>query len=70
MKKRYLGQNVLDAARSRIKWVFDTFPKIYISFSGGKDSTNKARSPPPLGGGGIAFDTFICSYDNHIVCNR
>lgn len=39
MKKRYIGTDVLQAARSRIKWVFDTFPKIYISFSGGKDST-------------------------------
>lgn len=39
MRKRYLGTDVLQAARSRIEWVFDTFPKIYLSFSGGKDST-------------------------------
>jgi len=30
---------VLEAARQRIAWVFDTFPRIYVSFSGGKDST-------------------------------
>lgn len=39
MPKRPLGISVLEAARQRLSWVFDTFPKIYISFSGGKDST-------------------------------
>lgn len=34
-----LGINVLTAARQRISWTFDTFPKIYVSFSAGKDST-------------------------------
>jgi len=38
-EKRYLGINVLAAARQRIAWAFDTFPRIYCSFSGGKDST-------------------------------
>ncbi len=38
-EKRYLGMNVLEAARQRIAWVFDTFPRIYCSLSGGKDST-------------------------------
>jgi predicted phosphoadenosine phosphosulfate sulfurtransferase len=37
--KRGLGVSVLDAARARIAWTFDTFPRIYVSFSGGKDST-------------------------------
>lgn len=37
--KRPLGINVLDAARQRISWAFDTFEQLYISFSGGKDST-------------------------------
>lgn len=37
--KRYLGISVLEAARQRIAWVFDEFPRIYVSFSGGKDST-------------------------------
>lgn len=31
--------NVLEAARQRIKFVFDTFEVIYLCFSGGKDST-------------------------------
>jgi len=37
--KRPLGVNVYAAAQGRIAYVFDTFPHIYISFSGGKDST-------------------------------
>ncbi|REK68026.1 MAG: phosphoadenosine phosphosulfate reductase [Cohnella sp.] len=39
MPKRELGINVLQAAQERIAFVFDQFSKIYISFSGGKDST-------------------------------
>jgi len=39
MPKNYLDKNVLDAARERIAWTFDNFKKIYVSFSGGKDST-------------------------------
>lgn len=39
MPKRYLTENVLDASINRIAWTFDNFEKIYISFSGGKDST-------------------------------
>lgn len=39
MPKRGLGIDVLTAARERIAWAFDTFEKIYVSFSGGKDST-------------------------------
>jgi predicted phosphoadenosine phosphosulfate sulfurtransferase len=39
MHKRMLDMNVLDAAKSRIAWSFDRFEKLYISFSGGKDST-------------------------------
>ncbi|WP_256846894.1 phosphoadenosine phosphosulfate reductase [Paenibacillus sp. Pae108] len=39
MPKRGLGMNVLQAARERISFVFDRFSKIYVSFSGGKDST-------------------------------
>lgn len=37
--KKPLGINVLDAARQRIAWIFDNVPRIYVSFSGGKDST-------------------------------
>jgi predicted phosphoadenosine phosphosulfate sulfurtransferase len=39
MKRTYLEQNVLDASTERISYVFDEFKRIYISFSGGKDST-------------------------------
>lgn len=38
-RRSYLGINVLEAARQRIAWVFDTFPRIYVSFSAGKDSS-------------------------------
>ena len=38
MAKRSLGIDVLVAARQRISKVFDDFPRIYLSFSGGKDS--------------------------------
>lgn len=34
-----LGIDVLTAARQRIAWIFDHVPRIYVSFSGGKDST-------------------------------
>lgn len=37
--KKYLGCSVLEAAKKRIEKVFDDFPKIYVSYSGGKDST-------------------------------
>ena len=39
MPKVKLGLNVYQAAIERIKWTFDNFDKIYLSFSGGKDST-------------------------------
>ena len=38
MSKKYLKKNVFDAALERIKIIFDEFEKVYISFSGGKDS--------------------------------
>lgn len=38
MAKKPLGIDVLTAARQRIAAVFDDFPRIYVSFSGGKDS--------------------------------
>lgn len=38
-KKIYRQQNVLEAARERIAWSFDNFERLYISFSGGKDSS-------------------------------
>jgi len=39
MPKKPLGIDVLTAAQSRIQYVFDNFPRIYVSFSGGKDSS-------------------------------
>jgi asparagine synthetase B (glutamine-hydrolysing) len=39
MHKRMLGKNVLDAARERVARVFDDFPRVLVSFSGGKDSS-------------------------------
>src|SRR5260370_25407976 len=37
--KQLLGMNVLDATKQRISWAFDFFPRLYVSASGGKDST-------------------------------
>lgn len=39
MPKKLLNSNVLEAAQERIRFTFDNFEKIYVSFSGGKDST-------------------------------
>lgn len=38
MGKKPLGMSVLDAAIARISKIFDDFPRIYVSFSAGKDS--------------------------------
>lgn len=37
--KKPLGIDVLTAAQQRVAWTFDNFPKIYVSFSAGKDSS-------------------------------
>jgi 3'-phosphoadenosine 5'-phosphosulfate sulfotransferase (PAPS reductase)/FAD synthetase len=37
--KRYRDVNVLEAARKRIGMVFDGFERVYVAFSGGKDSS-------------------------------
>lgn len=37
--KIYKDQNVFDAALERIRWCFDEFEEVVVSFSGGKDST-------------------------------
>jgi len=36
--KRYINENVYDRATGRIDYIFKNFEKIFISFSGGKDS--------------------------------
>lgn len=38
MKKVYLKENVYEAAQARMRYIFDEFEKVLISFSGGKDS--------------------------------
>lgn len=37
--KQYTEQSVFDASQDRIRYVFDNFERVYISFSGGKDSS-------------------------------
>jgi len=37
--KKYSSVNVLDAARERIAYAFDNLERLYVSFSGGKDSS-------------------------------
>ena len=39
MSKISIGIDVLTAAKERTNWTFDTFNKVYLSFSAGKDST-------------------------------
>lgn len=39
MGRKFLSKSVLDASRERISYTFDNFEKIYLSLSGGKDST-------------------------------
>jgi predicted phosphoadenosine phosphosulfate sulfurtransferase len=39
MPKIKLGMDVLTAAQDRVNFTFDNFERVYISFSGGKDST-------------------------------
>jgi predicted phosphoadenosine phosphosulfate sulfurtransferase len=39
MPKIGLGINVVDAAEQRIRYTFDNFERVYLSFSAGKDST-------------------------------
>ena len=35
----YTGQNVYEAAKDRIRFVFREFDNVVVNFSGGKDST-------------------------------
>jgi predicted phosphoadenosine phosphosulfate sulfurtransferase len=39
MPKRYLTSDVLEAATDRVRWTFDRFERVYLSYSAGKDST-------------------------------
>lgn len=38
MRREYTGQNVYDALQERLKFIFEEFDNIFVSFSGGKDS--------------------------------
>ena len=38
MKKIYENRSVYEAAQERLKFIFDEFENVYVSFSGGKDS--------------------------------
>ena len=38
-QRTYMGYDVLMAAQYRIVWLFDNFERLYLSFSGGKDSS-------------------------------
>ena len=49
--KIYKDMNVFDATMERIKFAFENFDNIYVSFSGGKDSgllLNMVRPEPRL----------------------
>ncbi|MCA4013229.1 DUF3440 domain-containing protein [Vibrio vulnificus] len=37
-KKHWQESNVLEAAQQRVRYLFDNFDNVYVSFSGGKDS--------------------------------
>ena len=36
--KKYIKKSVYEAAMERIKFIFDEFENVLVSFSGGKDS--------------------------------
>ena len=38
MVRKYLEENVYEALQERLKYIFDEFDNVYVSFSGGKDS--------------------------------
>ena len=38
MIKEYMQENVYDALQERLKFIFEEFDNILVSFSGGKDS--------------------------------
>ena len=38
MTRQYIGRNVYEALQERLKFIFEEFENIFVSFSGGKDS--------------------------------
>lgn len=75
MGKKLLGINVLEASQDRISYTFDNFEKIYLSLSGGKDSTVMfhlviAEARKRNRKIGIFFIDWECQFDmtiNHIL---
>ena len=55
--KRHLGVNVFEATQARIKFIFENFPRIYLSFSGGKDS-------------GVMLNLFVDYMRKHKITNK
>ena len=39
MKREYMSCNVYEATQQRLRLIFEEFDNIYVSFSGGKDSS-------------------------------
>ena len=39
IKKKYLEQNVYEAFQERLHFLFNEFDNVFVSFSGGKDSS-------------------------------
>lgn len=76
-KKEYTGQNVLQAALERIRYLFSNFDKVVVSFSAGKDSTvalnlayivAKETNRLPLEV--VFFDEEVISQQTHDYCMR
>ena len=38
MIRKYTNQSVYDATQDRLRYIFEEFDNIFVSFSGGKDS--------------------------------
>ena len=38
MIREYMQQNVYEALQERLRFIFEEFDNVYVSFSGGKDS--------------------------------
>ena len=74
MERKYLDKNVFESSQERISYVFDNFKKIYVSFSGGKDSTVLLHSVMSEAQKrntkvGVLFIDWECQFDttiNHI----
>ena len=61
--KVYQDKTVLQASKERISLVFDSFEKIYISFSGGKDSSVMSHLVLQEAKKRIAMNTAIVDVD-------